>query len=219
MTDVRKTVFFRENINADEMGRSSDPITRVAVAAVLRNPFAGVDQQDLSQLFEVSAELGQFLADELVNMLSVAPVCYGKAALVGSSGAMEHGAAVLHPALGKPVRAAIGGGKALMPSNHKVVPLGGCIDLPLGHKDEPWSFDHIDTMTVCVPDAPRKRIHGRATHLEIKTSRENKTSIGIKPPTGHTIQYPRLSTGTFPTTSPQIRTLSQLAQAPCDRVG
>lgn len=155
MTDVRKTVFFRENITADEMGRSSDPITRVAVAAVLRNPFAGVDQEDLSQLFEVSAELGQSLADELVNMLSETPVCYGKAALIGSSGAMEHGAAVLHPVLGKPVRAAIGGGKALMPSNHKVGPLGGCIDLPLGHKDEPWSFDYIDTMTFCVPDAPR----------------------------------------------------------------
>ena len=132
---VRKTLFIREVITTDEMGRSCDPITRVAAAAVLSNPYAGLDQQDLSQLFEESAVLGQVLADELVNMLSGPPVCYGKAALVGSSGAMEHGAAVLHPALGKPVRAAIGGGKALMPSNLKVGPLGGCIDLPLGHKE------------------------------------------------------------------------------------
>ena len=132
---VRKTLFIREVITTDEMGRSCDPITRVAAAAVLSNPYAGLDQQDLSQLFEESAVLGQVLADELVNMLSAPPVCYGKAALVGSSGAMEHGAAVLHPALGKPVRAAIGGGKALMPSNLKVGPLGGCIDLPLGHKE------------------------------------------------------------------------------------
>ena len=152
---VRKTLFIREVITADEMGRSCDPITRVAAAAVLSNPYAGLDQHELTRLFEESAVLGQILADELVNMLSGPPVCYGKAALVGTSGAMEHGAAVLHPALGKPVRGAIGGGKALMPSNHKVGPLGGCIDLPLGHKDEPWSFDHIDTMTLCLPDAPR----------------------------------------------------------------
>jgi len=155
MRSVRKTVFIREIIAADEMGRSCDTIIRVAAAAVFKNPYAGIDQQDLSQLFEVSAELGQSLAHDLVNMLSGPPVCYGKAALIGSAGAMEHGAAVLHPALGKPVRTAIGGGKALMPSNHKVSPLGGCIDLPLGHKDEPWSFDHIDTMTLCLPDGPR----------------------------------------------------------------
>jgi len=82
-------------------------------------------------------------------MLGVPPFCDGKAALVGPSGAMEHGATVLHSTLGKPVRTTIGGGTALMPSNQKVGPLGGCIDLPLGHKDEPWSFDHIDTMTLC----------------------------------------------------------------------
>lgn len=155
MIDVRKTLFFREIITADEMGRSCDPISRVAAMAVIRNSFAGVDQEDLAPLFQISAELGQSLTEELVNMLNRPPVCYGKAALVGTSGAMEHGAGLLHPALGKPVRAAVGGGKALMPSNHEVGPLGGHIDLPLGHKDEPWSFDHIDTMTLCVPDAPR----------------------------------------------------------------
>ncbi|WP_369410613.1 amino acid synthesis family protein [Parasedimentitalea denitrificans] len=105
--------------------------------------------------FQFGAELGHTLSTELMSMLGAPPVCYGKAALIGTSGAMEHGAAVLHPTLGKPVRAAIGGGKFLMPSNHKVGALGGQIDLPLGHKDKPWSFDHIDTMTVSVPDAPR----------------------------------------------------------------
>ncbi|MDQ2088711.1 amino acid synthesis family protein [Marimonas arenosa] len=153
--DIRKTVFTREIIASDEMGNPCEPITRVAAMAVVRNPFAGIDQQDLSWLFNVGARLGQSLAPELVEMLGGQPVCNGKAALIGSSGAMEHGAAVLHPALGKPVRAAVGGGKALMPSNHKVGALGGCIDLPLGHKDEPWSFDYIDTMTIWVPDAPR----------------------------------------------------------------
>jgi len=153
--DVRKTVFTKEVISADEMGKACERITRVAAMAVVRNPFAGISQHDLSPLFDVGAQLGQSLTEELVKMLDLRPVCYGKAALVGSSGAMEHGAAVLHPALGKPVRAALGGGKSLMPSNHKVGALGASIDLPLGHKDEAWSFDHIDTMTVWVPDAPR----------------------------------------------------------------
>lgn len=62
---------------------------------------------------------------------------------------------MLHPKLGKPVRAAVGGGKSLMLSNHKVAALGSSVDLPLGHKDEPWSFDHIDTFTLWLPDAPR----------------------------------------------------------------
>ena len=153
--DIRKTIFTKEIIEADEMGKPCDPITRAAAMAIVQNPFAGIDQEDLSQLFDIGSKLGQSLAEELVKMLERPPICYGKAALVGSSGAMEHGAAVLHPKLGKPVREAIGGGKALMPSNHKVGGVGGSIDLPLGHKDEPWSFDHIDTMTLWVPDAPR----------------------------------------------------------------
>lgn len=153
--DIRKTVFTKEIITADEMGMACDPITRVAAMAVVRNPLAGRYQDDLSPLFDVGAQLGGSLTQELVKMLGAPPLCYGKAALVGSAGAMEHGAAVLHPALGKPVRDAVGGGKSLMPSNHKVGPLAGSIDLPLGHKDEAWSFDHIDTMTLWVPDAPR----------------------------------------------------------------
>ncbi|MFK7880428.1 amino acid synthesis family protein [Roseobacter sp.] len=153
--DVRKTVFTKEVITTEEMGLTCDPITRVAAIAVVKNPFAGVNQTDLSALFDFGAQLGQSLSVELVTMLDRPPVCYGKAALIGASGVMEHGAAVLHPSLGKPVRAAVGGGKSLMPSNHKVGALSASIDMPLGHKDEPWSFNHIDTMTVWVPDAPR----------------------------------------------------------------
>lgn len=153
--DIRKTVFTKEIITADETGKACKPITRVAAMAIVRNPFAGAYHDDLTSLFDLGAQLGSALTPELVNLLEGAPVCYGKAALVGSSGAMEHGAALLHPALGKPVRAAVSGGKSLMPSNHKVSAIGGSIDLPLGHKDEAWSFDHIDTMTLWIPDAPR----------------------------------------------------------------
>ena len=53
------------------------------------------------------------------------------------------------------MRAAVGGGKSLIASNVKVAAMGAAIDLPLGHKDDAWSFDHFDTMTVMVADAPR----------------------------------------------------------------
>lgn len=98
--DIRKTVFTKETVNSDEMGTPCKPITRAAAIAVIRNPFAGVDQHDLSQLFDAGAQLGGSLTQALVDMLSGPPMCYGKAALVGSAGAMEHGAAVLHPKLG-----------------------------------------------------------------------------------------------------------------------
>jgi hypothetical protein len=92
---------------------------------------------------------------QVADLLGAPAVSYGKAALVGTLGDVEHGAAIIHPKLGKPMRAAAGGGEALIPSNAKVAAPGTPIDVPLGHKDNVWSFDHFDTMTVFVPDAPR----------------------------------------------------------------
>jgi hypothetical protein len=88
-------------------------------------------------------------------MLPGPAVAYGKGAIVGVAGEMEHGGACIHPMLGKPMRAAIGGGKSVIPSNVKVAAMGASLDLPIGHKDDPWSFDHFDTITVAVADAPR----------------------------------------------------------------
>ena len=93
--------------------------------------------------------------DDAVRMLTNSPVSYGKAAIVGIAGDMEKGSAMIHPKLGKPMRSAVGGGAALIPSNAKLATLGTPIDLPPDHKDEAWSFDHFDTMTVMVADAPR----------------------------------------------------------------
>jgi hypothetical protein len=148
-------MIIKETIEADGFGKACDPITRVVAVAVIQNPFAGRFVDDLSPLFDVSGQLGERLMGDAVDMLAGSPVSYGKAAIVGVDGEMEHGGAVLHPKLGKPMRAAVGGGKALIPSNAKVAAAGVPIDLPLGHKDEAWSFDHFDTMTVMVADAPR----------------------------------------------------------------
>ena len=153
--DIRKTMMIKETIEADGVGEACDPITRVVAVAVIRNPFAGRFVEDLSSLFDIGGQLGEKLMADAVNMLGGQPVSYGKAAIVGVAGDMEHGGALLHPKLGKPMRAAVGGGEALIPSNAKVAAAGVPIDLPLGHKDEAWSFDHFDTITLMVADAPR----------------------------------------------------------------
>jgi hypothetical protein len=139
----------------DGSGKACDPITRVVAIAVIQNPFAGTFGEDLAPLFNISGELGARLMDDAVAMLGSPPGSYGKAAIVGVDGDIEHGGAVIHPKLGKPMRKAVGGGAALIPSNAKVAAVGTPIDLPLGHKDEAWSFNHFDTMTVMVADAPR----------------------------------------------------------------
>ncbi|MGI1662549.1 amino acid synthesis family protein [Palleronia sp. KMU-117] len=154
MVKTRKTVILRELIETDLLGEPCEPVSRVAVAAVFKNPVLGRFERDLSPLFDIGAELGQKLAEQAIALLNRPPVSYGKAAIVGVSGDMEHGGAVIHPRLGAPMRAVAGGGEAVIPSNVKVGPVGASIDLPLGHKDNPWSFDHFDTMTLCVPDAP-----------------------------------------------------------------
>ena len=153
--DLRKTLLIRETIETDGSGKACDPITRVAAIAVVRNPFAGQFGDDLLPLFDMGGELGDRLMEEAVAALGGAPVSYGKAAIVGARGEFEHGGALIHPKLGAPMRAALGGGQAVIPSNVKVGAPGAVIDVPLGHKDEAWSFDHFDTMSLMVPDSPR----------------------------------------------------------------
>ena len=153
--EIRKTTVVHETIESDGYGESCEPISRVAVLVVVCNPLAGQFVEDLSPLFDIGGELGNMMMDRAVSLLGGNPISYGKAAIVGSDGEMEHGGAVIHPKLGKPMRAAVGGGQSVIPSNCKVAAMGTPIDIPLGHKDEPWSFDHFDTMTVMVADAPR----------------------------------------------------------------
>lgn len=152
---LRKTLIIKETIETDGFGKACEPITRIAVMAVIENPFAGKYEEDLSSLFDMGGKLGEQLMAEIVEQLPGAPVSYGKAAIVGVNGELEHGGAMIHPKLGKPMRAAVGGGEALIPSNAKVAAVGASIDVPLGHKDQAWSFPHFDTMTIMIADAPR----------------------------------------------------------------
>src|SRR6516225_2779278 len=154
MLEIRKIITSRETIFA-ELGVEADrPTTRAVGMAVIRNPFAGQYVEDLRPLFEAGAMLGERLMPDLVKLLDRPAISYGKGALAGVDGEMEHGGACVHPMLGKPMRAAIGGGKAVISSNVKVAAAGAILDVPLGHKDASWSFAHFDTITVSVADAP-----------------------------------------------------------------
>jgi hypothetical protein len=151
---VRKVLTIKDVVYSDPFGHTCDPISRIAAAAIVHNPCAGEFVEDLGELFAIGGTLGEQLMTEIVSQLPGPPISYGKAALIGVAGDMEHGGAMIHPKLGKPMRAAVNGGKSLIPSNAKLGSAGSTIDVPLGHKDEAWSFDHFDTMAVCVPDAP-----------------------------------------------------------------
>ena len=152
---TRKIQFWKEQVLSEAGSAAPKPVTRLAAIAVIDNPFAGAFHEDLSALFDVGMQLGEELMAQAVALLEGAPTSYGKSAIVGVNGDVEHAAAVLHPKLGKPMRAAVGGGEAIIPSTTKVGAAGTIIDVPLANKDNIWSFDELDTITVMVPDAPR----------------------------------------------------------------
>ena len=156
--DIRKVVTFVEETRR-EMGREVVPATRrAAAAAVIQNPLAGRYREDLEILMQIGEELGDLLGRSAVDALAVKAhevESYGKAAVVGTSGELEHAAAILHPRLGKPLRAAVDKGAALVPSSKKMGDLGTPIDVPLGHKDAAYVRSHFDAMEVRVSDAPR----------------------------------------------------------------
>src|SRR3982750_3085562 len=142
-----------------EMGQTIDPPTRRAVAiAVIENPYAGRYSENLDELIAIGEELGALLGEKCVKALGIAPgqaQSYGKAAIVGEAGELEHAAAILHPKLGAPLRKAVGKGAALVPLSKKRGGLGTAIDVPLGHKDAAFVRSHFDAMEARVPDAPR----------------------------------------------------------------
>lgn len=155
---IRKIVTTVDEIH-QEMGQPIDPPTRRAASvAVIANPFAGVFKDDLEALMAIGEELGQLLGEKCVAALGIKPgdaESYGKAAMVGENGELEHAAAILHPRLGKPLRAAVEKGAALVPSSKKRGGMGHVLDVPLGHKDAAYVRSHFDGMEVRINDAPR----------------------------------------------------------------
>ena len=132
------------------------PTRRAAAVAVVENPFAGRHTVELGELVDLGEMLGRLLGERAAAALGAAVQSYGKAAMVGEDGELEHAAAILHPKLDGPLRAASGGGAALVPSASKRGGMGATIDVPLGHKDAAYVRSHFDAMEIRVPDAPRR---------------------------------------------------------------
>ncbi|EDQ35094.1 Protein enroled in Amino acid synthesis [Hoeflea phototrophica DFL-43] len=157
---IRKIATFVEETHT-EIGREISPPTRKAVAvAVIENPFAGQYVEDLTPLMEIGAELGGMLGARAVAALGIKPEeaeSYGKAAMVGEDGELEHAAALLHPSMGAPLRKAVEKGAALVPSSKKRGGPGQDLDVPLGHKDAAYVRSHFDGVEVRLNDAPRAR--------------------------------------------------------------
>ncbi len=146
---IRKLIVQVDEIRS-EMGRPVDPPTRKALAmAVIDNPCAGRYAESLDELIAIGEELGGLLGSRAVEALGIAPdqaQSYGKAAIVGEGGELEHAAAILHPKLGAPLRQAVSKGAALVPSSKKIGGIGTAIDVPLGHKDAAFVRSHFVAM-------------------------------------------------------------------------
>ena len=155
---IRKLITILDECRLEQGRAMSPPIRRAIACAVIRNPFAGRYVEDLSELIAQGEELGALLAARAIAALGIpgeAVHSFGKAAVVGEQGELEHAAALLHPKMGAPVRAALGKGPALIPSAKKSGGPGTAIDVPLGHKDAAFVRSHFDAIEARVADAPR----------------------------------------------------------------
>ena len=157
-SQIRKIIVQADEV-LQEGGQAVNPPTRRALAmAVIANPYAGKFSENLDLLIDIGEELGGLLGERCVKALGIQPEeahSYGKAAIVGEGGELEHAAAILHPKLGAPLRQAVSKGAALVPSAKKQGTLGTAIDVPLGHKDAAFVRSHFDAMEARVNDAPR----------------------------------------------------------------
>lgn len=155
---IRKVIVQVEETRM-EMGRQVIPAVRKALAmAVIENPYSGNYAESLDELISIGEELGGMLGARCVAALGIEPgqaQSYGKAAIVGEGGELEHAAAILHPKLGAPLRQAVSRGAALVPSSKKLGGVGTAVDVPIGHKDAAFVRSHFDAMEARVPDAPR----------------------------------------------------------------
>jgi hypothetical protein len=156
---IRKLLTIVEETLLEANQRVAPPTRKAAAIAVIWNPYIDRQTDDLHELVETGEQLGALLGERAVAALGIAPNdvhSYGKAAIVGEDGELEHAAAVLHPKLGAPLRRAVGSGAALVPSAKKRGGMGSAIDVPLGHKDAAFVRSHFDAMEIRVPDAPRR---------------------------------------------------------------
>jgi hypothetical protein len=153
--NIRKWLTFVDH-KLEEAGQGADiPLRKLAIVAIVKNPFAGAYQADLSEGIAASKALGEAFGERLLEAFKGYEIqSYGKAGIVGLDGEQEHANALLSSLFADPIRALIGGGKSWIPSVTKVAAPGTLIDVPLAAKDALYVRSHYDAMTLCIPDGP-----------------------------------------------------------------
>ncbi len=175
---IRKIAVLTEEIRHDGGPVPSAPRRRAAAMALVKNPFAGRHEPELQAAMDDLKPLGLELTDRLVAALGEGIDGYGKGAIVGTDGEIEHGA-LWHVPGGYAMRERLGQARAIVPSAMKVGGFGASLDVPLGHINAAYVRSHFDAMTVSMPDGPRPdeilyvlvmacggRIHSRMGGLE-----------------------------------------------------
>ena len=180
--NIRK-IIVQVDETLQEMGRTVSPPTRRSLAmAVIANPYAGRYSENLDELIAIGEELGALLGQKCVQALGIAPGqahSYGKAAIVGEAGELEH-AALWHAPGGYSMREVLGGAKAIVPSAKKVGGPGTRLDIPVTHVNASYVRSHFDSVEAGITDAPRAnemvlglvmttgpRVHARAGGLAV----------------------------------------------------
>jgi hypothetical protein len=177
---VRRITLQIEDILHDG-GPAAPPRIKGAIMAVVKNPFSAMFEPDLQAAIDDLKPLGLMLTDRLIAAMGGVDGidAYGKGAIVGAGGEVEHGA-LWHVPGGYAMRERLGESRAIVPSCMKVAAMGASLDIPLGHINAAYVRSHFDSITVTVPDAPRAdeivfvlamakggRIHSRMGGLEV----------------------------------------------------
>jgi hypothetical protein len=154
--EVRKYVTITEEVLTEGGKKLNKPITKVAALAVVKNPHAGKYQESLQELIDIGGELGEILTKMATDVLGTENVeSFGKGAIVGENGEIEHGAAMNHVKFGNSMRKILGGGKAVVPSTVTRGAMGATLNVPVIYKDATLVRSHFDAMEIRLGDAPK----------------------------------------------------------------
>lgn len=152
---IRKMLSFIDEVRSEAGHNASPPLRKVAVAAIVKNPYAGKWVDDLGPLTSASEALGREITAQAVALLAPYKAeSYGKAAIIGLAGEQQHGSSMLTTVFGNVMREAVGGGIAWISSITKRASPGSTIDIPLAHKDALYVRSHYDGISITLPDAP-----------------------------------------------------------------
>lgn len=154
--DVRRVLSFCDHKEVEAGIQHKEPLRRVSAVAIVANPYAGRFVEDLSEAIVASEAVGQLLAETAIAAMGpYKAVSYGKGGVVGLGGELEHANAMLTTTFATPLREALGGAAAWIPSFTKLAAPGTAIDVPLAYKDALYVRSHYDGVTVPMPsDAP-----------------------------------------------------------------